>query len=79
MMPVRKWVAGRRRAPDAGLPNPLLLRQKDPLAALEAVRSELSAIHHSRMWKLWSVYSGLKKAVGLGAKGASVEVPRKDK
>ncbi len=60
MAPVCEWVAGRRRAPDTGLDNPLLTSLIDQQASLEAVRSELNAIRHSGMWKLWSMFLGLK-------------------
>lgn len=68
MAPVREWVSSPGRASDAGLPNPLLHGLSDSLKALEVVRSELTAIHHSRMWKLWSTCAGLKKRLGLSGK-----------
>jgi hypothetical protein len=73
MAPVCEWVSVRWRAPDGEIGNLLMDSLRDPQRASRDARSELQAIHHSRMWKVWSAYSGLKKKLGLGPEGAGVD------
>jgi glycosyltransferase involved in cell wall biosynthesis len=81
--PLVRWVEHARRAPDAGVDNPLALtpvvaasKQLDGVhheldearAEYHAVRAELGTIHTSRMWRIWMSYYSLVSWFRPGAR-----------
>ena len=85
--PLRRWARQARRAPDAGVANPLSAAALAELRAeldrerarYHEVRSELGRIHQSRMWKTWMLYLSVPSILrgrwrgGSGPSGRSRE------